>query len=253
MLRKLILGAAALVLCGSLARAGEVVGIRLEGGVEIGQQATKLFDKEVDYSTLVFQPYVQVSRFGMGPCFSLRVRGLFAVDEDTEIDDLDATVKTSGYDIQALGGFGLELGPVKLAPVGGVSFRNLTAKADFDDGGTGDYDFNALILEVGARVEAAVGNLTLVGQLTVGPVVTGEVEVDFEDMDADSADIDFFDGYHLELRVGVDFKLNDFVGLHAGLSYERFADSTQDFKDLDYGSDDELSRIMANLGVVVTF
>jgi len=253
MIRKLMLGMAALALAGSLATAGEVVGIRLEAGLEIGEQATKLLEDEVDYSTLVYQPYVQVSRFGMGPCFSLRIRALFAVDEDTDIGGLDATMKTSGYDIQALGGFGIEVGAVKVAPVGGVSFRSLTAEADFDGGGSGDYDFDTLILEVGARVEASLGKVTITGQLTVGPVVTGEVEIDIDGLGSDTADIDFFDGYQLELRVGVDIKLTDFVGLHAGLTYERFADSTQEFKDLDLDSDDELNRIMAHIGVIFTF
>jgi hypothetical protein len=251
MIRKLMLGAAALALAGSLATAGEVVGIRLEAGLEIGHQAVKLFDDEVDYSTLAYQPYVQVSRFGMGPCFSLRIRALFAVDEDTEIEGLDATMKTSGYDIQALGGFGIEVGAVKVAPVGGLSWRNLSVEADGD--ASGDYDFDTLILEVGARVEASLGKVTITGQLTVGPVVTGEVEVDIDGLGSDTADIDFFDGYQLELRVGVDIKLTDFVGMHAGLTYERFADSTQEFKDLDLDSDDELNRIMAHVGVIFTF
>jgi hypothetical protein len=152
MLKKLMLGTAALVLGGSLATAGDVMGIRLEAGLEIGEQATKLFDEELDYSTLVFQPYVQLSRYGTGPCFSLRVRGLFSVDEDTDIGALEATVKTSGYDIQALGG-----------------------------------------------------------------------------------------------------KFTDFVGLHAGVTYERFADETQEFEAISIDSEDELNRIMAHVGVVFTF
>ncbi len=258
MFRKLFAGAAVLVLAGALAQSGEVTGIRLEAGVEIGHQGQDLIDGELDYSTMVFQPYVQVSRFGTGPCFSGRIRGLFGIDEDTEIDDIKYETSTSGWDVQGLFGFGLGLpGGIKLAPVAGLSFRGMTAESTEDGGSSSiEYEYSALILEVGARVEiSTIPKLNIIGQMTVGPVITGEVDLTVDDLswDGDTVDIDFFDGYHLELRVGVDYKFTDMIALHAGLAYERFADTTEEFEDLDVESDDELNRVAINIGVAISF
>jgi hypothetical protein len=255
----LFAGAAVLVLAGALGQSAEVTGIRLDAGVEIAHQGQDLADGELDYSTMVFQPYVQVSRFGTGPCFSGRIRGLFGIDEDTEIDDIECETSTSGWDVQGLFGFGLGLpGGIKIVPLAGLSFRGVTTEST-EDGGSGsiDYDYSALILEVGGRVEiSTIPKLKVIGQLTVGPVVTGEVDLDFDDLpgyEGDSVDIDFFDGYHLELRAGVDYKFTDMIAIHAGLVFERFADETQEFKDLDFESEDELNRVGINIGVAITF
>jgi len=257
MLRKLMTGAAALVLGGSLAAAGDF-GVRVEAGVEVGQQASKLIDKNLDYSTLVYQPYVQVSRFGNGPCFSLRARGLFSVDEDTEVADIKAETKTSGYNVQALAGFGWAIPPgLKLAPVAGVSFHNLTTQTELKDvDGKVDYDYNTLILEVGAHAEVALGPLIVTAQLTGGPVITGDTKLSARNIlgdTSDSASVGFADGYHLEARVGVDFKFTDLVGLHAGLNYERFASKTEEFKDLGETSSDALDRVTVHFGLSVLF
>jgi hypothetical protein len=255
MVKRILAGAAVLVLCGALARGGELFDVRVEAGLEIGHQGAELIDGELDYDTTVFLPYLQVSRFGNGICVSGRIRGLFAVDEDTEVDDIEYETQTSGFDIQGLVGWGFAVGPVKLAPVVGLAFREVSTQSDPDeDYGNLDYDYDALFLELGAHAEISLGRVRVVAQVTVGPVITGETEIDYGAYDADdSADIGFFEGYHLELRGGIDYKFNDLVALHLGLAYERFADETDEFEEFDETSEDELDRVVFNFGVVVTF
>jgi hypothetical protein len=248
-------GAVMLVLAGTLARGAELFDVRVEAGVEVGRQSLELIDGDLDYSTTVFQPYVSVSRYGNGPCFSLRVRGLFAVDEDTEIDDLEYETQTNGFDIQGLVGFGISLPMIKIAPVIGLSFRDVSTTSDADDGdGDIDYEFDMLLLEIGVHAEASFGKLRAIAQVTVGPVIAGQSELKYDAADInDDADIGFFEGYHLELRGGIDYKIAAMASLHVGLAYERFADETDEFSDLDETSEDEFNRITFVFGVSVTF
>jgi hypothetical protein len=260
-LRKTILAVAVgvMVMAGSRASGLEAIGLRVEAGVEIAHQGQKLVDNELDYDTMVFQPYLQVSRFGIGPCFSLRARALFGIDEDTTIDAAKFETSTSGWDVQALAGFGMELPLLKLTPLFGVSFRGMTAESaatDSDD--KVDYDYEAFILEVGARaeLELPVTGLRLTAQMTIGPVISGESTLDIKELGTDIkdiSDIDFADGYHLELRVGLDYSLTDNVFLQVGLSYERFADNAEDFEDLDVDNKDELGRVSLLIGAAITF
>jgi hypothetical protein len=254
-IKKVLTCVAVFVIAGALARGGELFDIRVEAGVEIGHQAHEIIDGDLDYNTTVFLPYLQVSRFGNGPCFSARLRGLFAIDEDTEVDDLDAETQTDGFDFQALFGWGLAVPKIKLCPVVGLAFRKVTTESDLEDAdGSVDYDFDALFLEVGARAEASLGKIRAVAQLTVGPVITGETNFEHDAADiSDDADIGFFEGYHMELRGGIDYKLNSIAAVHLGAAYERFADETDDFSDIDENSEDELDRLTFNIGIVVTF
>jgi hypothetical protein len=249
-----------LVLAGTLASGGELFDVRVEAGVEVGRQDVEMIDRELNYDALVFQPYVQVSRFGTGLSFSGRIRGLFGIDEDTEIEDIDVETSVSGFDIQALAGWGFELPlGLKIIPVGGLSFRGVTTESDPDDvSGKADYEYDALFLEIGARVEASpIQRLRFIGQLTIGPVLLGEAEVDLDlagigDF-SDTADIGIFEGYHLELRGAVDYKISEFAIVTFGAAYERFADETDEFSDIDETSEDELNRIVFNVGIAVVF
>ncbi len=247
--------AVVLVLASALARGAELFDVRVEAGVEVGRQSLEAIDGDLDYSTTVFQPYVSVSRFGTGPCFSVRLRGLFGVDEDTEIDDIEYETQTEGFDIQGLVGFGLSLPVVKVAPVIGLSFRDVSADSDTKSGGDNlDYEFDMLLLELGAHAEAAFGDLRVIAQATVGPVITGSTEIRDSAADiSDDADIGFFEGYHLELRLGVDYKLAPLASLYVGLAYERFADETDEFSELDENSEEEMDRVSLVVGVAVTF
>ncbi len=255
-MKKVLFGVAMLVLAGSLARGGELFDIRVEAGLEVGRQSIEAIDGDLDYSTTVFQPYAQVSRYGNGPCFSLRIRGLFAVDEDTDIDNIEYETQTEGFDIQGLVGFGISLPVVKIAPVIGLSFRDVSTQSDPDDNDYGDvdYGFDMLLLEIGAHAEASFGKVRAIAQATVGPVIAGSSELKMDAADInDDADIGFFEGYHLELRGGIDYKLAAMASLHLGFAYERFADETDEFSELDEASEDELDRIVFVFGVAVTF
>jgi len=255
-MRKALSAVGLLLLAGSLARGGEFFDVRVEAGLEVGRQSIEAIDGDLDYSTTVFQPYAQVSRYGNGPCFSLRVRGLFAVDEDTDIENIDYETQTEGFDIQGLVGFGVSLPLVKLAPVIGLSFREVRTESDPDDNDYGDIDyrFDMLLLEIGAHAEAKLGKVRALAQVTVGPVLAGSSELKMDAADiSDDADIGFFEGYHLEMRAGIDYKLAPMAALHLGLAYERFADETDEFEDLGEASEDELDRIVFVFGVAVSF
>ena len=257
MLKKLLLGSMVLLLTGSLAPAGELFGVRVESGVEIGNQAVKLMDRDLDFDTVVFQPYVQVSRFGNGPCFSARVRGLFGIDEDTTVDDIKYESEISGIDVQGLFGWGIGLPMgIKIAPVAGISFREVTTESSRRNGdGEIDYDFEAVVFELGAHAELGLpGKFRLIGQMTAGPVLTGQTKMkrSLDDI-RDEADLGFFDGYYMEVRVGLDYDIALNASAHLGLAYERFADETDEFQDIDTDSEDELDRIALVLGLALRF
>lgn len=252
MFRKICVGIAAVVLAGSLARGGDVLGVKVEAGLDIGLFSADLVQdagESFDWDATLIQPYVQVSRFGDGLSFSARLRGILSTDDKDEYLGGDFDTSMRGIEFQALVGYGFSL-PVpewKIIPVAGFSYRNFHAEFDSSGGGDIEYDFDSVTLDFGARVEGPLGEgLALYGQLIFSPILSGDSEIDLV---GGSVDDDIDSGMFIELRAGVDWKINDLISVQIGAIYETL--------DQDTGSDidatDEFTKFGFQLGVGIRF
>ncbi len=252
MLKRICVGIAAVILAGSLARGGDVLGVKVEAGMDIGLFSADLVQdagESFDWDATLIQPYVKVSRFGDGLSFSGRLRGMLSTDDKDEYLGGDFDTEMDGIEFQALVGWGLALPVVewKIIPVAGFSYRSFQAKFDSSGGGDIEYDFDSVTLDFGARVEGPLGEgMALYGQLLFSPIVSGDSEIDLV---AGSVDDDIDSGMFIELRAGIDWKVNDLVSLQVGVIYETL--------DQDTGSDidatDEFTKFGFQLGVAVKF
>ncbi len=254
MLKRICLGVAALCLAGSLAARGEeAIGLRVEAGVDIGQLSAELLQdagESFEWDALLIQPYVQVARFDEGLSFSARLRGTFSTEDDAEWLGADFDCSVDGFEFQGLVGWGIALPATnwKVIPLLGFTYHDFSAEFD---GEVSDitYDFDSLTIDIGARVEGPlpVGDkFNFVGQLLVSPIIAGDSEVD---LILGSVEDDLDGGFYLELRAGVDFKINDMINLHAAFIYETMGQKTGS----DISADDDMAKYGIQLGVAFKF
>jgi len=248
-MKRVAVSLVAVVLAGSLAWAGEAVGVNVDVGVDVGTQQVKMFEASggsaADYSTVVFQPYVQVGKFDEGLSGGGRIRGLFTSDKDTDSDAFgDVTASLSGWDIGGAVGWGFKVNDqVMVTPLLGLTYRSFSV--ELSDGGSVNVDTTMLTVDLGARLQAKLNDqLDFLGLLTISPIVSGEQEVDVADETNDITS-----GYVLELRAGAAYHLNPKCDLGAAVVYELLSEKV----DWDPSTEDTLSKIALQLGATFKF
>lgn len=255
MMKRMWVVAAALLLTGSLALAGEGMGLKVEGGLDIGVvQNVELFDGDVDGSSMALVPSVAVTKqFTDEWSASLRLRGLFGFEDDSaDFDGDDGTLSISGFDIGGLAGYTLKVNDqFTVTPVAGLSYRMWSVDLDDDDADvSGTEDCGLLVLDFGAKAAYKLNDkFSITGGLMLGLGLLGSSSLD-GDFD-DDGDLDGV-AFLFEIKGGVEYKLNDTVSLTGGLAYETLS-ATWDWDDADDTADDELSRFSIQLGAAYKF
>jgi len=248
MLRKICVGVAALLLAGSLARGGEELGIKVEGGLDIGSLSADILQdagESFDVSVVMFQPYLQVSKFEEGVSFSGRLRFLVTTEDETDWLGADWDCSMDSFEFQGLFGWGFKVNEDwMVTPLLGFSYRTTDMEADGPI--TIDYEFDSVTIDFGVRAQGKLNDqLDFVGLFTISPIITGDAEVG----DPFDIDDDIDSGLVFELRLGVDWKINEQWAVQAAFVYENLSQETGD----DIDAEDDVSKVGVQLGATFKF
>ena len=251
-MRKVLLGVAALLVSGSLAMAGEGLGLKVDVGLDVGVvQSVKVvdIDESADGSSLALVPSLAVTyAFNEQWSGSLWLRGLFGFEDDSaDIFGDDGTLQISGFDIGGLAGYTFKVNDkFTVTPVAGVSYRTYSVDiTDDDTDEDGTEDANLFVLDLGAKAVYALNDkFSITGGLMLGLGLFGSSDLsgDFDD----SGDLDGM-AFLFEVKGGVEYKLTDKISLTGGLAYEMLS-ASYDYDDADETGDDSLSRFSVQLG-----
>ncbi len=256
MLRKILAGAAGLLLAGSMALAGEGPAITVEARLDIGVVEEIVSSIEgndvIEYDGLSIQPSVAVNaQFSEQWSASLQFRGLFGFeDDDAEVVGTDGESTFDMFEIGGLAGYTFKVNDqFSVTPVLGLSWQSWDLEGDDSSGDTGTFETSLLFLDFGAKMAFTVNDkVSIRGALMLAIPVAGSTELDAPGIDED-ADVD--GGFRFGISGGVEYKLNDKVTLVGGLAY------TMADVDWDWGSsvdgEDELDSFALRLGVVFSF
>jgi long-subunit fatty acid transport protein len=259
MLKKTLMGFAAMAMCCSLASAAEG-DLKVSGGLDIGVIEELVVDVDgtemIDTSTLSFIPNVTVSKqfteelsvsVGFSAVIGLEDDSADVVDGAAEFDASVLELKFGGlcsYTFKINEEF-------SVTPVAGLSWKSYDLESnDPDSSFKMEFNTSLLVLDFGAKADFKLNDdFTLTGQLMLGlPVVgSGELKVmgTTEDGDLDG-------GFFYEIGGGVEYKLQDNLLLYAGLAY-RVEDVDWDFDDWDAEAETEVTRLSLRLGATFTF
>jgi len=259
-MRKVLIGAAALLLSGSLAAAGEGLGLKVEVGLDLGvvQNAESEMDggPAAKYSATTFVPWVEVTKgFGAAWSAAVRIRGVLGLDDDGgEFLEEDAESSFDSFDVRGLAGYTFKLGEAAaVTPVLGLSYRNWSSDAEMDDFSVeGGFDAELLVVDFGARAEVKLGDkFGIAGSVMLGLPLTGSNQGKTNGpWGDDEADLD--GGFLLEVRAAVEYRLTDMVALTGGLAYETLSVDWQ-WDDWNTDGTDEQSRFAVQLGAALRF
>jgi len=219
MLKKLPALLAALVLASALSGAAPARALEFEAAIGFGDVYYAV-DNDVDYVTGVIEPRLEVSTFRETPGFGAVGQMRMAFDtwdaDGWYSDYYEADVRDLRcFEVQGLVGWAFEIeSGISLAPVVGLSYRDFSTRYEVQDTGeVVDYDFKLVSMDFGLRLvshdDLFGGNL----QFTMGPIISGEAELD-SDLGA-GADADIDGGLVLEVRGTMRWAV-----FTAGLSYE---------------------------------
>ncbi len=261
MLRKILLVAAVLLAIGSLARAGENVGLKVEAKLEIG--VVSHVEAEVDgdlveYGGVSINPVLLVSQqFNERWSAQFKLKGLFGFDDsDGEVLEEEGDVSFNGLEIGGLAGYTFKANEqLSITPVAGLSWRSVEVEGDMN-GEDLDAEFEAdyLVLDFGAQLAfKANDKLTVTGALMFGLPLTGESEVEVEGNGLsvdDEGDLD--GGFLVSLAGGVEYKLRENILLTGGLAYE-MGTIDWEYNDMDEEGEEELNMLTLQFGVVFKF
>jgi hypothetical protein len=252
-MKKLLFGAAALVLSCSLASAGEgkfTVDVGLDIGVVESLYTEIDGDDLIDSSTMSIIPRVSGTyHFDENWSASLAFRAVVGFeDDDAEIDGEDGESTFREINFGGSGGYTFKVNDqFEVTPVFGLTWRKYTVDVELDSGGDGDVETSLLVLDFGAKMALAVNDqVSITGGLMFGIPVTGDSEFDGPDVDGDLEG-----GFYLEIDGSVEYKLNDNVALVGGLAYELGRLDWEWESTVD--GEDELDRFAIKLGAVFSF
>lgn len=244
-MRKVLLGVAALLVSGSLATAGEELGLKLDVGLDVGVvQSVELADGDIDGSSMALVPSLAATySFTEEWSATLWLRYLAGFEDDeADTPGGDAELQISGFDIGGLAGYTFKLSDeFTLVPVAGLSYRMWTVEIE-----STDYECSLLALDLGAKAAYKLNDqFSITGGLMLGLGVSGSAEVESEDSDLDGIAL------ILEIKGGVAYKLTDMISLNGGLAYEMLSVSWEPDGGDSY--DDDLSRFSVQLGATFKF
>jgi hypothetical protein len=259
-MRKLLIGAAALVLSGSMAVAGEGLGLKIEVGVDVGvveKVASNVdiipFEVLNHSGTSMLVSVTATEQFTAEWSASLRIRGVFGVGgTDSEVAEVDADTSFDAFDIGALAGYTFKAGDrFAVTPVLGLSWRTYSVDGEWDflpvDA---SFDASLLTLDFGAKAAVKLTDkFSINGSVVFSLPLAGSN--DFGGVIADDT-ADLGGGFLYAIGAAVEYKLTDMAALTAGLAYEA---GTVDWEwdKLDSDGDDDLSRFSIQLGATFTF
>jgi hypothetical protein len=261
-MRNALLAAAALVVSGSLASAGEGLGLKVEAGLEfaVAEKFAARIDEApadvLDHGGRSVLAAVTVSKqFTAEWSASLRIRGSFGFgDSGAEVMEADAETDFDGFDAGALAGYTFRVGErFAVTPVLGLSWRAYSVEGERDDFPVeARFDAGLLTLDLGARAALRLSDALEVGAaVLVGLPLAGSSRMDgnFAPSD-DRADLD--GGLFYALSAGAEYRLSEAIALTGGLAYEA-GRVDWEWDDLDSEGDDEFSRFSIRLGAALRF
>ncbi len=260
-MKKLLFGAAALVLSCSLASAGEgkfKVDVGLDVGVVENVLVTidEISEDVAEYGGISIIPRVSGTyQFDENWSASLNFRAVIGFDDDdAEVLEEDAEGSFQQIEIGGLAGYTLKVNEqFSVTPVAGLSWRTLTLEADVDDYNVDvEIDASFLSLDFGANMAFKVNDkVSIVGGLKLGLAVAGSAEAKVSGEGDTDGDLDGV-GLLFGVDAGVEYKLNDSVALVGGLSYE-LARTDWEWDEADADGEIDTDRFAIKLGAVFSF
>jgi hypothetical protein len=261
--KRIALGVGVLALLGSLAGAGESLGLRLEGRLDLA--AAERVSSRADGGDLadfagvsVLPSLTATHRFASGWSVRLQVGAAFSLEDD-EGEMLDADAETSFRELSASGLVGYELAftdRYSLTPVLGVSCRRYTLEGDLEGSDAdGELQADAVSADFGARLRLELDDrFAVTGSMILGiPVVgSGELEIDVGAGGGGDDDADLDGGLLFEIAGGVEYRLQERLSLVGGLSY-RLDRIDWDWDEIGNDGRDELKRFAIRLGAVFSY
>jgi long-subunit fatty acid transport protein len=258
MLKKTLMGFAAIAMCCSLASAAEG-DFKVSGGLDIGVIEDMVLsldgDEVLDTSTLSFIPNVTVSKqFTEELCVSVGFSAVIGLEDDGA--DLDSGRETVDASVMELKFGGLCEYTFKVneefsvTPVAGLSWASNDLDIELQVGsGKAEFNTSVLYLDLGAKAAFKLNEeFNITGQLMLGLPIVGSAEF----KDGGTMDLDLDGGFIYEIGGGVEWKLQDNLVLYAGLAY-RAEDVDWEFDDFGIDAETELTRLSLRLGATFTF
>jgi opacity protein-like surface antigen len=258
MLKKTLMGFAAIAMCCSLASAAEG-DLKVSGGLDIGVIDELVIEINgsdfADTSTLSFIPNVAVSKqFTEELSVSLGFSAVIGLVDDSadfffSADDVDGSILNLKFG--GLCEYTFKINEeFSVTPVAGLSWASNNLDIE-EQGGSGTAEFNTsvLYLDLGAKAAFKLNDdFNITGQLMLGLPIVGSAEIKLFGTD----DLDLDGGFVYEIGGGVEWKLQDNLVLYAGLAY-RAENVDWEFDDFNDEVETELTRLSLKLGATFTF
>ncbi len=255
MVRKFLLGAAALVVSCSLAFAGESK-VKVEAGIDIG--VVESLEIEIDgYDVLESDSISIVPRVSVTGQFTENWSAAFEFravvgfeDDDADLGGgEDGEVTPSEIKVGGYAGYTFALSDkLALTPTLGLSWRSYESDIEVD-GEEADFDGSLLTLDFGARVAVSVTDkIGVRGFLLFGIPVSGSNELN--DV-GETLDADLDGGFLVSLAGEVTYNVTGNIALVGGLGYEKDMIDWE-WEDVVDG-EDEIARFTIRVGAVFSF